>query len=154
MEMETVRLTETLICYNTTRRHNPVDWRWRQHGLLKRWYPTTTLHGVRTQKNEDGSITDPWNTGTYHNTTRCHNPEDWRWRHHGPLKHWYPTTTLHGVTTQKTSTWIFTTVKTSSLPSGKIYHNSQFLTGIRSVICYCMQSVISRQCISFWWCVA
>jgi hypothetical protein len=23
---------------------------------------------------------------------------------HGPLKCWYPTTTLHGVTTQKTST--------------------------------------------------
>jgi len=27
----------------------------------------------------------------------------------------YPTTTLHGVTTQKTSTWIFTAVKTSNL---------------------------------------
>jgi len=24
-----------------------------------------------------------------------------RWRQHGPLKHWYPTTTLHSVTTQK-----------------------------------------------------
>jgi len=21
-------------------------WRWRQHGPLKRWYPTTALHGV------------------------------------------------------------------------------------------------------------
>jgi hypothetical protein len=30
----------------------------------------------------------------------------WRWRQHGPLKCWYPTTTLHGITTQKTlSTW-------------------------------------------------
>jgi hypothetical protein len=29
----------------------------------------------------------------------------WRWRQHGPLKRWYPTTTQHGVTTQKTSTW-------------------------------------------------
>jgi hypothetical protein len=28
-----------------------------------------------------------------------------RWRQHGPLKHWYTTTTRHGVTTQKTSTW-------------------------------------------------
>jgi len=28
-----------------------------------------------------------------------------RWRQHGPLKHWYPTTTLYGVTTPKTSTW-------------------------------------------------
>jgi len=29
----------------------------------------------------------------------------WRWRQHGPLKHWYLTTTLHSVTTQKTLTW-------------------------------------------------
>jgi len=28
----------------------------------------------------------------------------WRWRQHGPLKCWYPATTLHGVTTQKIST--------------------------------------------------
>jgi hypothetical protein len=28
----------------------------------------------------------------------------WRCRQHGPLKCWYPTTTLHGITTQKTST--------------------------------------------------
>jgi len=28
---------------------------------------------------------------------------------------WYPTTTLHGVTTQKTTTWISTTAKTSNL---------------------------------------
>jgi len=28
---------------------------------------------------------------------------------------WYPTTTLHGVTTQKNSTWIFTAVNTSYL---------------------------------------
>jgi len=27
-----------------------------------------------------------------------------RWRWHGPLKHWYPTTTLHSITTQK-MTW-------------------------------------------------
>jgi len=25
-------------------------WRWRQHGSPKRWYPTTTLHGFRTQR--------------------------------------------------------------------------------------------------------
>jgi len=24
-------------------------WRWRQHGPPKRWYPTTTPHGVKTQ---------------------------------------------------------------------------------------------------------
>jgi len=29
----------------------------------------------------------------------------YRWRQQGPLKWWYPTTTLHSVTTQKTSTW-------------------------------------------------
>lgn len=29
-------------------------------------------------------------------------------RQHGPLTHWYPTATLHDVTTQKTSSWIST----------------------------------------------
>jgi hypothetical protein len=29
----------------------------------------------------------------------------WWWRQHGPLKRWYPTTILYGVTAQKTSTW-------------------------------------------------
>jgi len=33
-------------------------------------------------------------------------PSPWRWRQHGPPKR-YPTTTLHGVTNQKTSIWIF-----------------------------------------------
>jgi len=34
-----------------------------------------------------------------------------RWRQHEPPKRRYPTTKLHGVTTQKTSTWILITVK-------------------------------------------
>jgi hypothetical protein len=34
----------------------------------------------------------------------------WRWRQHGPPKRWYLTTSLHGVITQKTTTWIFTAV--------------------------------------------
>jgi len=37
------------------------------------------------------------------------------WRQHGPLKCWYPTTTVHGITTHKNLTWIFTAMKTSYL---------------------------------------
>jgi hypothetical protein len=37
------------------------------------------------------------------------------WRQHVPPKRWYPTITPHGVITHKTSTWIFTAVKTSNL---------------------------------------
>jgi len=45
----------------------------------------------------------------------------WRWRQHGLLKQWYPTTTQHGITTQKTSTWIFTAVKASNLTSDQMF---------------------------------
>jgi len=39
----------------------------------------------------------------------------WRWRQYGLLKHWYPTTTLYSITTQKNSTCIFTATKTSNI---------------------------------------
>jgi len=50
-----------------------------QHGLLKRWYLTTTLHGITTQKMEAA-----WTSGkliSHHNNT-------WYRRQHGPLKRW------------------------------------------------------------------
>jgi len=45
--------------------------------------------------------------------THCRDVEDlaasspWRRRQQGPPKRWHPTTTLHGITTQKTTTWTF-----------------------------------------------
>jgi hypothetical protein len=49
-----------------------------------------------------------------------YHPSPWRWRDHGPLKHWCPTTTLHGVTTQNTSTWNITAMKASRLAKWSI----------------------------------
>jgi hypothetical protein len=39
----------------------------------------------------------------------------WRWKQQVPPKHWYPTTSLHSVTAQKTAAWIFIAMKTLSL---------------------------------------
>jgi hypothetical protein len=47
----------------------------------------------------------------------------WRQRHHQPPKYWYPTTILYSITTQKTLTWIYTTMKTSNLLFFDIVHN-------------------------------
>jgi hypothetical protein len=76
LKMEAARTSETLVSYYNITRHNPEDWRWRQHGPLKCWYPTTTLHDVTTQKTEDGGSMDLWNFGILYNTTQRHNPED------------------------------------------------------------------------------
>jgi len=49
-------------------------WRWRQRRPPKRWYPTTTLHDVITQKVEAVRFSET--LVSYHNTTRRDNPED------------------------------------------------------------------------------
>jgi hypothetical protein len=43
--------------------------------------------------------------------------EIWRWRQQGPPKLWYPTTSLRGVNTHNTVTWIVIAVKTSNFTS-------------------------------------
>jgi len=47
----------SLVSYNSTRRHDTSRWRWRQHGTSKRWYITTTLHIITTQKTSTWNIT-------------------------------------------------------------------------------------------------
>jgi hypothetical protein len=39
----------------------------------------------------------------------------WRWRQQGPPKRWYPTTSLHSITVEKTMTLIFINGKTLNL---------------------------------------
>jgi hypothetical protein len=83
-------------------------------------YPTTALHDVTTLKMEAAKSSET--LVSYLISTRCHNPEDgdskvlrnvgvlrhyytvsppWRWRQQSSPKLWYPTTSLHGVTTLK-----------------------------------------------------
>jgi threonine/homoserine efflux transporter RhtA len=44
---------------------------------------------------------------------RCIRP--WRWRQYVPQKRWYPSTSLHGVTTWKTNINIYTAMRTLNL---------------------------------------
>jgi len=50
----------------------------------------------------------------------------WKWWQQGPPKSLYPTTTLLGVTTQKTSTWIFTAERTPNLASNILTVSNHF----------------------------
>jgi hypothetical protein len=66
---------------------------------------------------EDGSSMDLWNVGILPQHYAASQPRrpwlessPWRGRQHWPPKRWYPTTTLHGVTTQN-STWIILKVE-------------------------------------------
>jgi hypothetical protein len=54
-----------------------------------------------------------YSTPRKHFRARCILP--WTRRRQSSPKRWYPTATLHGVTTQKTSTQIFGAVKTSNV---------------------------------------
>jgi len=82
-------------------------WRWTSEKLIS-YYNITWDH-----KPEDGGSTDFRNIGIL--------PQHYKrsqlrsWRQHGPLKRCYPTITLHSVTTQKTSTCFFTSVKAWNL---------------------------------------
>jgi len=44
-----------------------------------------------------------WGFHCGEDSSRCLLSLPWGWRHQDPPKHWYPTTALHGVTSQKTS---------------------------------------------------
>jgi hypothetical protein len=94
-------------------------------------------HYTASQPRRPRLETSPWKPQNSHRYTYpCAQLSNTAWRsysllnwapHHvdilgewSSLKRWYPTTTLHRVTTQKISTWIFTAVKVLNLANGKL----------------------------------
>jgi hypothetical protein len=84
--------------------------------LSRRWFfeilwvvtLCSVVVGYQRFRGEGGGSVGLWNDGflSQHYTAsqpRRHRLSPWRCRRHGSPKRWYPITTLHGVTTQKTS---------------------------------------------------
>jgi hypothetical protein len=80
--------------YRTTTLHGITTWRWRQFGPLKRWYSTTILDSVTTWRWRQRGPPKRW----YPNI-KIQGVTTWRWRQRGPSKRCYPNIKIHGVTT-------------------------------------------------------
>jgi hypothetical protein len=59
----------------------------------------------------------------------------WRWRQYGPLKHWYPTTTVHSITTQNSNLGHRTSLKSRYITTFSFYLYRKIKLRI-SVCCY------------------
>jgi len=101
--MKAVWYSETLVSYHNT------TWRHRRPRL-------ETSSSRKPQKFHQEPLWGGYNSPT----------SPWRWKQDGPPKRWYPTTTLNGVTTQNTSTWIFTLKMEAAWSSETLvsYHNT------------------------------